>query len=98
MPVLESKFERKLVKKLERQYPGAYVIKTNPNHIQGFPDRIFLYNDFWAAFDAKRSRTASVRPNQRHYIEQLDHMSFGMFVYPENEEEFLNEIQRALRP
>lgn len=94
--ILESEFERRLVKKLEQMYPGAYVIKNNPNYIQGFPDRLFLFNDFWAAFDAKRSPDAHVRPNQRYYINKLNEMSLAMFVYPENEEEFIYEIQQSL--
>jgi len=91
----ESIFERKLVEKLEAMYPGAYVIKNNPNYRQGFPDRIFLYDNFWAAFDTKREASASHQPNQAYYIKRLNQMSLAMFVYPENEQEFLDAIQRS---
>ena len=93
----EIKFEKKLVEKLLARYPGSYVIKNNPNYIQGFPDRLFLYKDFWAAFELKAFSGAKVQPNQAHYINELNNMSLAMFVNPENEEEFLHEIQHALR-
>lgn len=94
--MIESQFEKQLVDKLKKMYPGAYVIKNNPNYIQGFPDRVFLYKNFWAAFDAKRDANAPIRPNQAYYIEKLDKMSFAMFVHPGNEEEFLYGLQRSL--
>lgn len=96
MARVESAFEHDLVKDLERMYPGAYVIKNHPNYRQGFPDRLFLFGNFWAAFDTKRDASAPVQPNQEHYISRLNRMSFAMFVYPENKEEFLDEIQRQV--
>lgn len=93
----ESEFEKQLVRELTVKYPGAYVIKNDPNYIQGFPDRLFLFNNFWAAFDTKRNRNSSLQPNQEFYIDRLNRMSLAMFVYPENKEDFLNEIQRALQ-
>lgn len=98
MAIRESKFERKVVNRLMRDYPGAYVIKTYPGFVpQGFPDRVFLYYDFWSAFDAKRSPNAPIQPNQPYYIDQLNQMSHAAFVNPENEEVYYNEIQRALQ-
>jgi len=92
----EIVFERRLVDKLLDRYPGAYVLKNNPNYIQGFPDRLFLYRNFWAAFETKIHADASVQPNQAYYVEHLNDLSLAMFVYPENEKEFLREIQFAL--
>jgi len=96
MGLLEKQFESHLVTKLQKLYPGAYIIKNNPNYIQGFPDRLFLFGEFWAAFDTKKSINSPVRPNQKHYIRELNKMSFARFVSPETEEEFLYELQRAL--
>ena len=92
MPQLESAFERKLVDKIKREYPGAVILKNNPNYIQGFPDRLLLYENFWAAFDTKREGASSRRPNQSYYIRKLNKMSFAQFVYPENEYDFLVEL------
>ena len=74
-----------------------YVIKNNPNYIQGFPDRIFLFKDFWAAFETKAHQDANVQPNQEYYVDQLNQLSLAMFVHPQNEKEFLREIQYALQ-
>lgn len=92
----ESKFETKLVNTLETDlFPGSIVLKIYP-FIQGTPDRIMLWENTWAAFEVKRSGIATLRPNQRHYIQLLNKMSFAQIVYPEREQEFLNAIQRAL--
>lgn len=95
---LESPFKLKLIKEIEHLYPGAIVLKTNANHLQGIPDQLILYGDRWAAFEAKRSRTARHQANQDYYVDLFDQMSFARFVYPENKEEFLHELQQALRP
>ena len=94
----ESKFERQLIAELEEQYPGAVILKNNPHFIQGIPDRLILFEDRWAAFDAKANAGSPRRPNQSYYIKLLDRMSYAKFVYPENAEEFLHELQQALRP
>lgn len=95
---LENSFKSKLIKEIEEQYPGAIILKTNANALQGIPDQLILYGDRWAAFEAKRSKTARHRPNQDYYIREMNYMSFAWFVYPENKEEFLHELQQALRP
>ena len=64
---------------------------------QGFPDRLILFEDKWAAFDAKASNRSSHRPNQDYWVDLLDSMSFAAFVYPENKEEFFNDLQQAFR-
>lgn len=92
----ESTFERHLIKRIETLFPGAINLKVFPGYIQGFPDRIMLWNNTWAAYEVKRNRFANKQPNQDYYIHTLDRMSFASYVYPENEEEFFNEIQRTL--
>ena len=95
MGMRESEFEFHVVKRLERSFPGAINLKIFPGYIQGFPDRIVLWNDRWAAYEVKKHQNAHKQPNQDYYINLLDRMSFGAYVYPENEEDFFNEIQRA---
>jgi hypothetical protein len=91
----EKEFERHLIKDLEKRYPGAIVIKTQPGYIQGFPDRLMLYRDRWAAFEVKDGFNSGIRPNQNYYIRLLNQMSFAKFVYPENLQEVLHELQHA---
>lgn len=93
----ESVFQRKLTLEIAKTFPGSILLKNNARYIQGFPDWLVLYEDRWAALECKKSAEASHRPNQDYYIETLDEMSYAAFVYPENEKEILDELQRALR-
>lgn len=93
--MLESKFKTKLIKKLETLFPGCYVIHTDPDERQGFPDLIILWRDHWAALEGKQYSSASKQPNQEYYVDILDGWSFAKFISPENEEEVLNELQRS---
>ncbi len=96
--LLESAFKLKLIKELEKEYPGAVILKNDANRHQGIPDHIILYGPRWAMFDAKRSQHAPHQPNQDYFINLLNDMSYANFVYPENKETFLHELQQALRP
>lgn len=95
MPKLERKFQSELIKEIKERFSGCIVLKTDPNYIQGFPDLLILFKNKWAALECKRSSKASVRPNQEYYVEKLDNMSFSRFVYPNNKEEVLNELQQT---
>jgi hypothetical protein len=57
---------------------------------------LILYKDKWAILEAKRSKNEKHRPNQDYYIDMFGEWSYASFVYPENEEEVLNELERAL--
>lgn len=93
----ESKFQSNLIKKLKAMFEGCIVMKTDPNYIQGIPDILILYKDKWAALENKKSFNASHQPNQNYYVELMNKMSFSKFIYPENEEAVLNELQRAFQ-
>ena len=95
--MLENKFKQKLVKELEEMFPGCLIIHTDPMEHQGFPDLLILYEDRWAALEGKREARASHRPNQDYYINRMNRMSYAAFIYPENKEEILDELQQALR-
>lgn len=97
MPQRESIFEKNLVQTILEMFPGSYVLKMFPGYIQGFPDRLIIYQDHWAALEVKRTKFSSHQPNQDYYIDTLNRMSYARFVYPENKEDVLHEIQRAFR-
>lgn len=80
----ESVFQAKLIREIKKRFPGAIVLKNDPNYIQGFPDLTVLYKDRWAVLEIKQNEKASHQPNQDFYILQADKMSVGRFVYPEN--------------
>ena len=93
---LERDFQAKLIKELKMIFPGCIIMKNDSSYIQGIPDLIILFEDKWAALEVKKSATASHRPNQEYYVELMDEMSFAKFIYPENKEEVLYELQQSL--
>lgn len=96
---LEKQFERDLKNELEQTYPNCMVLKLDPNlNPQGIPDRIVLYGNKWATLECKRSAKSKHRPNQDYYVEKMNNMSFSRFIYPENKEEVLDELQKTFRP
>lgn len=92
----ESDFQKSLKAEIEARLPGAIVTKLDANQIQGIPDLLILYKDRWASLECKKSEKATHRPNQEYYVELMNKMSFSAFIFPENKEEVLNELQRAL--
>lgn len=96
MGKLERDFQAKLIKELKSIFPGCIIMKNDPDYIQGIPDLIILYKNKWAALEVKRSADATHRPNQDYYVDKMDDMSFAAFIYPENKEEVLYELQQAL--
>lgn len=94
----ESAYQAKLIRRLKRMFPGCVVMKNDPQYIQGMLDLTILYRDRWALLEVKASAKASERPNQRHYQEVLNDMSFASFIYPENEKEVLAALQEAFAP
>ena len=93
----ETEFQADFIKELKYEFPGCIVLKNDPNYIQGIPDTLILYKDKWAAFEIKRSEKAPHRPNQDYYINLMNQMSCAKFVYPENKEEILDELQHTFR-
>jgi hypothetical protein len=74
------------------------VLKNDSGYIQGFPDLTVLYkNHRWALLECKRASEAHKQPNQQFYIDRGNEMGFARFICPENEEEVLNDLQRAFR-
>ena len=93
----ESVFQSKLIRELKSLFPEAIVLKNDPNYLQGFPDLTVLCGHTWAVLDPKVNKNAPRQPNQEYYVELADIMSYGSFIYPENKEEVLSELQRAFR-
>lgn len=95
--MLESQFQSKLIKRLKKMFPGCLVMKTDPTYIQGLPDLLILFNDRWAVLECKKSGTAKHRPNQDYYVDRMNEMSFARFIYPENEEEVIYDLQQTFK-
>ncbi len=96
--MLENRFKRELCKEIMERFPGAFIIHVDPLEYQGMTDLLILYKNKWAALEGKRSKNASHRPNQDYYVSMMNNMSFARFIYPENKEEVLNELQATFEP
>lgn len=92
---LERDFQRKLIKELEERFPGSIVKKVEIQ--QGFPDLLILWKDRWAMLECKREQSAAHQPNQDYYVDLLNGMSFSRFIFPENKEEVIHELEHAFR-
>lgn len=93
--MLESEFQSKLIDELTEMFPGSLIFKNESK--QGIPDLTVLYKKHWALLECKKSENASHQPNQDYYVEKANNMSFSRFIYPENKQEVLNELQQAFR-
>lgn len=96
--MLENRFKQKLVSELKEMFPGCIIIHMDPNERQGIPDLLILWRKHWAALEGKKDANAPHQPNQDYYVPKMDDMSFAAFIYPENKEEVLYELQQAFRP
>lgn len=94
----ENRFKTNLIKELKNMFPGCMIFHLDPNEIQGAPDLLILYEDKWAVLEGKDYEKASHRPNQDYYVDKMNKMSFAAFIYPENKEEVLYELQQTFRP
>lgn len=92
---LERDFQARLIKDLKQIFTGCIVLKLNPNHKQGIPDLLVLWGKQWAALECKRSANAHHQPNQEYYINRMNNMSFAKFIFPENKEDILYELEQT---
>lgn len=92
---MESGFQDKLRDELKNLFPGCMIFKMD--QIQGIPDLLVLYKNMWATLECKKSARAKRRPNQEYYVGLMNEMSFSRFIYPENKEEVLNDLQKTFQ-
>jgi len=93
----ESGFQHELIRTIRNRWPGSMVLKNDANYTQGIPDLLVLYEDRWAMLECKRSSGEAHQPNQDYYVSKLNGMAFARFIYPENAEEVLEELDRHFR-
>lgn len=92
----EAVYQNRLIKKLERLFPGCFIMKNDPAENQGIPDLLILYRNMWAMLETKKSNCSSKQPNQDYYVNKFGEMSFASFICPENEIEVLDELRRSM--
>ena len=99
LKLTEAQYQSKLKEKLQERMPDAYIMKMDPtaNGIQGFADLLILRKNKWAVLEVKKDENAPHRPNQDYYVEQVKKMgNFSAFIFPQNEKEIMDELERAL--
>jgi hypothetical protein len=63
---------------------------------QGIPDLTVYVGPYWMLLETKRSEKSRKRPNQDYWIEYWSKVTFCSMIFPENEEEVLNAMERSL--
>lgn len=94
---LETPFQTRLIKELRDIFPGCVILKGDANHLQGVPDLAIFWYDRYALLECKSSMTATHRPNQDYYVDLVHSWSFAAFIYPENKDQVLGELQQAFK-
>lgn len=93
----ENAYQSGLIKRLKDRFPDAIILKNDPNYKQGIPDLTILYKDKWATLEVKKDEKAKHRPNQDYYIEKMNEMSFSSIIFPENEKEVIDALERSFK-
>ena len=95
--MLENKFQSNLIKEIKDRFPGCIVMKNDSSYIQGIPDLLILHENKWGSLEVKKNEKAKHQPNQDYYVDKLNNMSFARFVYPENKDNVLEELDLYFR-
>ena len=90
----ENEYQRNLIKTLKERYPESIVIKEDANYIQGLPDLIILNKDKWATLECKKSEKEKHQPNQDYYVNKMNELSFSSFIFPENQKDVLEALDK----
>lgn len=91
----EGEYQNRLCEKIRKRIPGALIMKTDPTFIQGIPDLLIVKDKRWAALEVKKSKKASHRPNQDFYVNKMNNWSYAAVIFPENEKEIIDELERT---
>ena len=93
----ENAYQAGLIKRIKERFDGAIVLKNDSRYKQGIPDWLVLYKDKWATLECKADKKSTKRPNQDIWVDKMNDMSFAAFIWPENEEEVLDALERSLK-
>lgn len=96
MGKLENDYQSGLRKRIEARFPGCLVLKNDEQLCPGIFDLTVIYGPFCAALEVKKNANARKEPNQDYYLEEVSKLGgFSAFIYPENEIEVLDALQRS---
>lgn len=89
----ENTYQHYLIGTLRAMFPDGFILKNDSGYMQGVPDLLILVGTKWAMLEVKVSERSREEPNQRHYVEYLNKMCYATFIFPENEEAVLDDLQ-----
>jgi hypothetical protein len=91
---LESKFKKRFKEDVVNRFPQVEIFEPNATAKRSSPDMVILGDNCWAALEFKRSEDADKQPNQDYRVSKLNEIGYANFVYPENEEEILHDLEK----
>jgi hypothetical protein len=96
----ESDFQKKLIDKIKMMFPDCEVMKQDPKYCTGIPDLVIFYQNKYAMLECKNSLKAYEKSLQNqsiqtYYIEKFSKWSYASYVYPENMDKVLYELQEV---
>lgn len=89
----ESKFQKLVIDEIKKRLPDSIVLKNDPTYKQGIPDLTIFFGERWGTLECKQSEKSKRQPNQDYYVRKMDNMSFSSFIFPENMERILDELE-----
>ncbi len=92
--MLESEFKKRTIQRIKDRLPSLDLdfINTKPFN-RSMPDTFVIGPWCWAALEFKRSEDADQQANQDYHIERLNRKGYARFVFPENVEEVLDDLE-----
>ena len=91
----ESEFKSKLYKEIRDRFPGTEVLPNDAQYLQGIPDAtVYFPNGRYMMLEGKKDSRSHKQPNQGYYVNDSPLHNNAVFVYPENKEEVLSELER----
>lgn len=89
----KAEFKKELVERLAKQGVEIDIFENKSNKRSSL-DTIFLGKCVWAMLEFKASKDAPHRPNQDYNVDRMNERCYAAFVYPENKQEKLDELER----
>lgn len=101
MAELEANYKPKLIQRIGLRFEKYGPVRfqhNDPNMPgqQGIPDLTVFIRDRWFLLEVKRSEKSKKRPNQDWWIEEWSKTTFCSVIFPENEREVLDAMERSL--
>lgn len=92
--MLESEFKRRAIQEIQERFSHLDLDFIEPKiHNRSLPDVVILGPIKWAVLEFKRNQYESKRPNQEFHISRLNEKGYATFVYPENLEGVLGDLE-----